>query len=130
MKKRKRLAKGILTKQRKVRAIGKQKSKKYATKNWVESQKKVAAAIVAMKEYYGDKKFHVSNFTSEELLDLYDKIYVQKEDFPDLSPREVEEVNRQLEEEGVHMKLIKAPTRMISAAELINEIKTRYDWRE
>lgn len=130
MKKRKRLAKGVLTKQRKARYSGKIEAKKIATKNWIVSQKRVAAAIAAMKEYYGDENFHVSNFTSEELLDLYDKIYVERGDFPELNQEEIDEVNRKLEEEGVNMKLTKIQTKQNnSAAALVEEIRSRYDWR-
>lgn len=54
-----------------------------------------------MKAYYGEE-FHEGYYVSEELIDIYDKIYVENENFPELNQEEIDEVNEIMKKEGLN----------------------------
>jgi len=87
--------------QRTAKYEGRKKAREHFTENYKVDQKKVGEAISALMEYYGDDEFKRSAYTSEELLDIYEKIYVNNEKFPHLNESERDEVNRRLNERGI-----------------------------
>lgn len=88
-------------KRRAARYEGRKKAQKEFTKNYQPNQKKVSEVIGAIIEYYGDENFHRSMWTSEELFDEYERVFVNNEKFQNIKDEDIEEVNYQLKEKGV-----------------------------
>lgn len=93
---------------RAVKIKGREKAKEQATKKWSIDQRKIGEVIGAIIEYYGDENFHRSAWTSEELLDEYERIFTNNEKFSKIKEEDVYEINRKLEESGIPAQLIKA----------------------
>lgn len=72
-------------------------AEKSMTSNWKSSQVKVAEAIGAMKALY--EAFDTPYYTSGELIDLYDQIYVKGE-IPELTYQEETQVVKGLQDMG------------------------------
>ena len=109
-------------KEREIKYAARTKAKESYFKNWNINQKKVAQAIAALEEYYGEE-FHQSAYSSDELIDLYDKIYVENNGFPDLNPAEVEEVNRRIESTGRKLQVVKQEESPTSVKSLYDALK-------
>lgn len=77
-------------------------AEKQMTQNWKSTQVKVAEAIGAMKALY--EAFDSPYYTSGELIDFYDQIYV-KGKIPDLTLEEEERVVEGLQNMGFDVEL-------------------------
>ena len=95
-------------KRRAARYEGRKKSRKEFTNNYKPNQKKVSEIIGAIIEYYGDENFHRSMWTSEELLDEYERVFVNNEKFQNIKDKDIEEINYQLGEKGVPVSFKRA----------------------
>lgn len=95
-------------KRRAARYEGRKKAQKEFTKNYKPNQKKVSEIIGAIIEYYGDENFHRSTWTSEELLDEYERVFVNNEAFRNIRDEDIEEVNYELKEKGVPVSFKRA----------------------
>lgn len=115
--------------QREAKYEGRKKAKKHFTKNYKVDQKKVGEAIAALAEYYG-KDFKRSAYTSEELLDIYEKIFVSNEKFPDLNESERDEVNRKLNQSGIPIQIKEAtkPKLAVDLTAIRTKLQTEFPW--
>ena len=116
--------------QRKAKYEGRKKARDYFTENYKVDQKKVSEAIAALTEYYGEDSFKRSAYTSEELLDIYEKIFVNNEKFPDLNESERDEVNRKLNQSGIpiQIKEAKKPNMAVDLAAIRTKLETEFPW--
>ncbi len=105
------------------------KAREHFTENYKVDQKKVDEAIGALEQYYGDE-FKRSAYTSEELLDIYEKIFVNNEKFPDLNESERNEVNRRLNQRGIPVQIKEAtkPKIAVNLAEIRTKLETEFPW--
>ena len=108
---------------------GRKKAKENFTKNYKIDQKKVGEAIGALSQYYGDE-FRKSAYTSEELLDIYEKIFVNNEKFPDLNESERNEVNRRLNQSGIPIQIKEAtkPKIAVDLTAIRTKLETEFPW--
>ena len=95
-------------KRRAARYEGRKKASKEFTKSYKPNQKKVSEIIGAIIEYYGDENFHRSMWTSEELLDEYERVFVNNEKFQDIKDEDIEEINYELKEREVPVSFKRA----------------------
>ena len=95
-------------KRRAARYEGRKKARKEFTKNYKPNQKKISEIISSIIEYYGDENFHRSMWTSEELLDEYERVFVNNEAFQNIRDEDIEEVNYQLGEKRVPVSFKRA----------------------
>ena len=119
----------IYTAQREAKYEGREKAKKHFTENYTVDQKKVGEAIGALSQYYGDE-FRRSAYTSEELLDIYEKIFVSNEKFPDLNESERNEVNRRLNQSGIPIQIKEAtkPKIAVDLTAIRTKLETEFPW--
>ncbi len=115
--------------QRTAKYEGREKAREHFTENYKVDQKKVGEAIGALEQYYGDE-FKRSAYTSEELLDIYEKIFVNNEKFPDLNESERNEVNRRLNQRGIPVQIKEAtkPKIAVNLAEIRTKLETEFPW--
>lgn len=115
--------------QRKAKYEGRKKAREHFTKNYRVDQKKVGEAIAALSEYYGEK-FKRSAYTSEELLDIYEKIFVNNEKFPDLNESERDEINRRLNQSGIPIQIKEAtkPKLAVDLTAIRTKLQTEFPW--
>lgn len=88
-------------KRREARYEGRNKARQGFTSNYGAAQKKVGEVIGAITEYYGDDNFHRSMWTSEELLDEYERVFVNNEAFQDIREEDIEVFNSELRKREV-----------------------------
>lgn len=94
---------------REARYGGRKKAREEFTEHWRIDQKKVGEIVGAIKEYYGDENFHRSMWTSEELLDEYERVFVNNDVFQGIREEDIEEVNHELRKREVPVLLKPAP---------------------
>ena len=86
---------------RNARYEGRKRAREEITKNYKASQKKISEIIGAIMEYYGDENFHRSMWASEELLDEYERVFVNNDMFQDVRDEDIEVINRELSKREV-----------------------------
>lgn len=94
---------------REARYKGRKRAREDFTEHYRADQKKVGEVIGAIMEYYGDENFHRSMWSSEELLDEYERVFVNNDVFQDIREEEIEEVNRELRKREVPVLFKPAP---------------------
>lgn len=100
-------------KQREARYEGRRKAKETFSKNYKTEQKKVGEVIGAIQEYYGDENFYRSMWTSEELLDEYERVFVKNKSFSDLKAEDINDINNALKKEKIPVEIKpKQPTKI------------------
>lgn len=111
-------------KQREIKFQARKEAKDEYKKGWTDSQKRVAQAIAAMKAYYGEN-FHEGYYVSGELIDIYDKVYVENKEFPELNLEEIEQVNEIMKKDGVNkfLRPVQEDTSFTSAEAILKAIE-------
>lgn len=128
MSKESRRARGMAYETYKLQRETKYKARKAAKeeykKGWTDSQKRVAQAIAAMKAYYGED-FHEGYYVSGELIDIYDKVYVENKEFPELNQEEIDQVNEVMRKDGVNkfLRPVQEDTSFTSADAILKAIQ-------
>lgn len=94
---------------REARYEGRKKAREEFTENYRTNQKKVSEIIGAIMEYYGDDNFHRSMWSSEELLDEYERVFVENGTFSNIREEDIEAVNRELKRREIPVLFKQAP---------------------
>lgn len=110
--------------QREIKFKARKEAKDEYRKGWTNSQKRVAQAIAAMKAYYGED-FHEGYYVSGELIDIYDKVYVENKEFPELNQEEIDEVNEIMRKSGSNkfLRPVKEDVSFTSADAILKAIQ-------
>lgn len=110
--------------QRETKYKAREAAKEEYKQGWTDSQKRVAQAIAAMKAYYGED-FHEGYYVSGELIDIYDKVYVENKEFPELNKEEIEQVNEIMRKDGVNkfLRPVQEDTSFTSADAILKAIQ-------
>ena len=96
-----------------------EKAKEAFKSGWVDTQKKVATVIELLENYYGEE-YQEDQYVSDELADIYNRIYIKNESLPsglqdlNLTEKEISYINDVMKEKGYERKLVrkeeKSPT--------------------
>lgn len=116
--------------QREAKYRGREEAKKTFTKNYTVDQKKVGKVIGVLEAYYGNEDFRKSNYTSGELLDMYEKIFINNEEIPKLNEQEIEEVNKEAKRRSLPIQVQEPqkPKLAVDINAIQTRLKTEFPW--
>lgn len=93
-----------------------EKAKENFKGGWTDTQKKMATIIELLESYFGEE-YSEDRFSSGELIDRYDNIFIRNESLPtelqglNLTENEMDYINDVMEERGYERKLVKKEER-------------------